>query len=148
MTEVALLTADVALAFDVSNYALAELLGANPQRSNVDVHIDYHPDGSRTVNLISRRVHVAGTRHLYKCMVSVTLNKFDYHYLANRVCVHLSHPRTGEWDEDNGCTFVGDLEPGLDNVTMFSTSQDDVDNVHHSARHLLPRFGSHFTVAS
>lgn len=138
-------TAYPALALHVAGFALTELLGAPAQYGDLHVSVDIHPDGTRTVHLVSRVIHVPGTHHLYKGMVSVGMRVTpEGDWSADSADVHLAHPKTGDWDEENGCTFVGDLAPGLDYVTMFSTDQFDVENPRHSATHLLPVFTSKF----
>jgi|GEM_PF-6554092 len=135
------------LAIYMSDLALQDCLGGHAIWSKMTVQIDRFNDTRWTVNLHGDLIHVPGTRHLYKGMVSITLIKNDTgHWQFDQAMVMLHHPKTGAWDDAKNETFVGDLEPGLDNVMMYSPDQAMVDNPRYAFRGVLPAQTSFFSI--
>jgi len=135
------------LAIYMSDLALQDCLGGHAIWSKMTVLIDRFSDTHWVVNLHGDLIHVPGTRHLYKGAVSVTINKYGLgHWKFTELMVTLHHPKTGDWDAERQETFVGDLEPGLENVMLYSPDQKRVDDPKYAYRGVLPAQTSYFTI--
>lgn len=138
------MSASVMLAMHMSTLATTELFGAPALWSDQKISIDRHSDTERSVQLAGGLLHVPGTHHLYKGMVTVQMEKDGAgHWHATNVFVHCSHPRTGQWDEQRQETFVGDT-PGIDPVTAYTCREHEVDDPRYGFKGLLPRISTKF----
>ncbi len=148
MSNEAKLTKSTMLAMHMASLALKKMLGDNPIWSDMLIKYDRFNESEVTVHMFGNRIHVPGTKHLYKVLVSVKLIRGDHDepWCFRDATIHLHHPRTGDYDGTEGKTFVGDLEPGLDNVTLFTSLQEEVDNPRLAYDYTLPALSSHFVI--
>jgi hypothetical protein len=136
-----------ALAIYMATLGLQKILGGIAVWSNMDVELDefLNKDDVIQVGLYGNRIHVPGTRHLYKGAVQVKLVKTrDGHWQFREMTIFLHHRDIGNYSGTNPIDIS--LEPGIEPVTMFTTEQSEVDNPHLAYEHLLPAQTSHFAI--
>ncbi len=136
-----------ALAMHMATMGLQHILGGLPIWSNIDIHVDRSLSGEKTkvVWLMGNRVHVIGTRHLYKPAAQVTLiQNGEGHWQFRKMSIFLHHHRMSEYTVDHSIDIS--LEPGIEMMTDFTSEQFEVDDPRLTFSVLLPRFTSHFTI--
>ncbi|MES2931239.1 MAG: hypothetical protein V4682_00890 [Patescibacteria group bacterium] len=136
-----------ALAVHMATLGLQHILGGIPIWSNIDVKVDdaLSNEDSKVVHLLGNRIHVPGTRHLYKPAVQVTMTKTEGgHWKFRGMTIFLHHHRIDEYISDHSVDIS--LEPGVENITDFSSLQSEVDNPRLSYSVCLPALTSHFII--
>ena len=136
-----------ALALHMATLGLQHILGGIPIWSNIDVMIDdaLSDDDTMVVHLHGKRVHVPGTRHLYKPAVQVTLTKtHGGHWKFRSMTIFLHHHRMDEYIADHSVDIS--LEPGIENITDFSSLQSEVENPRLTYSVCLPALTTHFAI--
>jgi hypothetical protein len=136
-----------ALAQYMATLGLTHILGGLPIWSNIAVHLDtaLSDEKTKVVWFMGNRVHVPGTRHLYKPAAQVTLiQTYDGHWQFRKMTIFLHHPRISEWSSNPDINT--DLEPGIEMLTDFTTEQSEVDDPRLSYSVLLPALTSHFAI--
>jgi hypothetical protein len=135
------------LAQHMATMGLQHILGGLPLWSNMDVHLDTAlcDEKTKVVWFTGNRIHVPGTRHLYKPSAQVTLIQTnDGHWQFRKMIIFLHHPRIGELSSNHDIDVS--LEPGIEMLTDFTTVQSEVDDPRLSYSVLLPALTSHFTI--
>ncbi|MEK7510779.1 MAG: hypothetical protein AAB582_00895 [Patescibacteria group bacterium] len=136
-----------ALAMHMATMGLQHILGGIPIWSNIDINLDpiLCTDDSIIVRLRGNRIHVVGTRHLYKPTAEVALVKnSDGHWQFRKMTIFLHHPRIGEFSNDHSIDIS--LEPGIEMITDFSSDEFEVADPHLSYSVLMPALTTHFTI--
>ena len=140
----------IALAKYVTDKGLMEILGDIPVWSNIDIKSedalgwdDLEGATIKKVIFFANLVHVPGTRHLYKTMVDVTVFKNgDGDWEFRRMSIFLHHRRMSEYSGIN--QFDISLEPGVEDLTDFTSQQSEIDDPYLTYTKLMPAFTSRF----
>jgi hypothetical protein len=135
------------LAIYMATLGLQKILGGIAVWSNMDVKLDeiLSKENVKRVLIFGSRIHVPGTRHLYKGAADVKLVKTDDgHWQFREMTIFLHHRDIGHYSSTNPINIS--LEPGVEAVTMFTTEQSEVDDPYLAYEHLLPAQTSHFAI--